>query len=401
MKTNDHKDSSLFMASGCLTAGALEQMASGGLSDELSFTAENHLRSCAFCRDSYEGILLWLRGDGTQEDTILNTTNEKRIKLSSSSPTGKSHDYETRISKINERLKNRIQAHHQTASVTKTRKISNPYRWVALAASIILFAGIFYLVKFRPTFNESSLAITKEEKKDGLMPSSPNAVRDTFSEINKEQHADVPKKPAQEASGSRNTGSIAKADHESEIIISDEPDVANQEVTESMSATVGGIPSVPEQNDFAREEVFVPSVKDTQTEEAVFIEGIRVRKGGVKKSLSREADIKTYEEGEVFMVVEEMPQFPGGDGALKKFLTENIVYPDSAKLQSIEGNVHIRFVVLPTGEISNAMVIRRIGGGCDGEALRVINLMPKWNPGKQKGKPVKTQMTIPIEFKLK
>jgi TonB family protein len=96
---------------------------------------------------------------------------------------------------------------------------------------------------------------------------------------------------------------------------------------------------------------------------------------------------------------EEMPKYPGGPVAMMKFITENLHYPEIAKESRIEGRVIIRFVVTKTGQITNASVIRGIYE-CNNEALRVINAMPKWEPGKIKGSPVDVYITLPITFKL-
>lgn len=105
-------------------------------------------------------------------------------------------------------------------------------------------------------------------------------------------------------------------------------------------------------------------------------------------------------DGEVANVADESPEFPGGMEGLYKYLAENIHYPEQAKTDQIQGRVFITFVVEKDGSISDAKVIRGIGGGCDEEALRVVNAMPKWTPGKQLGEPVRVQFHLPIVFKL-
>ena len=105
-------------------------------------------------------------------------------------------------------------------------------------------------------------------------------------------------------------------------------------------------------------------------------------------------------EAEIFTVVEESPSFPGGEEARIRFLQENIEYPQMARESGIQGTVYMTFVVEPTGSVSGVRVLRGIGGGCDEEAIRVIQKMPKWNPGKQRGKPVRVQFTMPIKFTL-
>ena len=105
-------------------------------------------------------------------------------------------------------------------------------------------------------------------------------------------------------------------------------------------------------------------------------------------------------EAEIFKVVEEMPEFPGGSAKLMEYIQKNIKYPMMARESDIQGRVFVNFVVEPDGSISNVAVLRGIGGGCDEEAVRVVNSMPKWKPGKQRGSAVRCSFTVPIIFKL-
>lgn len=102
----------------------------------------------------------------------------------------------------------------------------------------------------------------------------------------------------------------------------------------------------------------------------------------------------------IYEVVEVQPEFPGGMEALYKYLAENIHYPEQAKADKVEGRVYVRFVIEADGSVNNAEVLRGIGGGCDEEALRVVNAMPKWTPGKQRGEVVRVHFNLPIIFKL-
>ena len=102
----------------------------------------------------------------------------------------------------------------------------------------------------------------------------------------------------------------------------------------------------------------------------------------------------------IYRVTEVMPEYPGGPNEMMKYLQENIKYPQSAKDNKIEGRVYVSFVVEKDGSITNAAVIRGIDKECDAEALRVVSSMPKWNPGQQDGKNVRTQFTIPIIYKF-
>jgi TonB family protein len=102
----------------------------------------------------------------------------------------------------------------------------------------------------------------------------------------------------------------------------------------------------------------------------------------------------------VLTVVEQMPVFPGGLEAMFKYLSTNIRYPAVARENGIEGTVYIGFVVNADGQISNIVVKRGVAGGCTEESVRVVSKMPKWTPGKHKGKSVRVNFTLPIKFKL-
>lgn len=107
------------------------------------------------------------------------------------------------------------------------------------------------------------------------------------------------------------------------------------------------------------------------------------------------------EEAPVFNVVESMPQFPGGNAGRIAYLNENMKYPLMALESGIQGKVFVSFVVEKDGSITDVKVLRGIGGGCDEEAIRVVQNMPKWNPGKQRNVPVRVQFNMPIHFILR
>jgi protein TonB len=95
-----------------------------------------------------------------------------------------------------------------------------------------------------------------------------------------------------------------------------------------------------------------------------------------------------------------MPRFPGGDAALMQFLSKNIKYPKEAENAKQEGRVIANFVVEEDGSVSNVKVVHGVAPLLDAEALRVLGLMPRWEPGQQNGKPVRVKYTVPITFRL-
>lgn len=103
----------------------------------------------------------------------------------------------------------------------------------------------------------------------------------------------------------------------------------------------------------------------------------------------------------VYDMVEQMPEFPGGMPAMIDFLQANLKYPEDAIKQNVGGRVLVMFVVEPDGSLSNVGVARKVFPSLDAEAIRVVKTMPKWKPGKEKGKPVRVNFTLPVVFSHK
>jgi len=110
--------------------------------------------------------------------------------------------------------------------------------------------------------------------------------------------------------------------------------------------------------------------------------------------------VEIEEPDKIFLVVEQNAVPRDGMAGFYKFVSENIRYPGQAKRMNIEGKVFVEFVVDKDGTLNHFVVVKGIGAGCDEEAVRVIQLSPPWSPGKQRGKPVRQRMVLPIYFKL-
>lgn len=131
--------------------------------------------------------------------------------------------------------------------------------------------------------------------------------------------------------------------------------------------------------------------------------GTETKEGTGDIELPTEGDGKDEVEApqQIFTIVEQMPEFPGGEEELFKYLGKNIKYPSMARENGITGTVYVTFVVEGSGEISDVKKLRGIGGGCDEEAMRVVKAMPSWRAGKQNGKSVRVQYNLPIKFTLR
>ena len=110
---------------------------------------------------------------------------------------------------------------------------------------------------------------------------------------------------------------------------------------------------------------------------------------------------ETSDPSRVFDVVEEMPKFPGGDEGMMQFLNSEVKYPEEALEKGTQGRVVVTFIVNTDGSVSDPKVVKSVNPALDAEAIRVVNAMPKWTPGKQRGYTVRVKFTIPVTFRLK
>ena len=118
-------------------------------------------------------------------------------------------------------------------------------------------------------------------------------------------------------------------------------------------------------------------------------------------TVSAQKTVVAEKNQQVFDVVEQMPEYPGGPSALIEYLSQNVKYPEDAKQQKIEGRVLATFVVETDGSVSNVEVVKPAFPSLDAEAVRLLSAMPKWTPGMQSGKVVRVKYTVPINFNLK
>lgn len=167
-----------------------------------------------------------------------------------------------------------------------------------------------------------------------------------------------------------------------------------------------------EQIPITRQERPKPQQPPQQTQIAQIVEIVKddVEIDNEMETMDMEADMETEievveveeeeVEEEVFFIVEEMPEFPGGELALRKYVAENIRYPNAARENDIQGKVYVRFVVKKDGSVGDVTILRGVDPLLDKEAIRVIKNLPKWKPGMQRGKAVKVYYTMPINFQL-
>lgn len=166
------------------------------------------------------------------------------------------------------------------------------------------------------------------------------------------------------------------------------------------------VPPVVKKDEEVQEEEPPPPTIDELKDKEIATETKKGEEGGVDASLTEPDNppappvLEEPKEEEPFSYVEQMPTFPDGTEAMYKYIYDKIKYPAIARENGISGQVIVQFVVSKEGDIQKARVVRGIGGGCNEEALRVVNDMPRWKPGKHNGRAVPVTFTLPIKFVL-
>lgn len=283
--------------------------------------------------------------------------------------------------------------HKKTDILTGERKpvtISLRARNLAMAAMLLVFLTAGWYIATQLDFNTGS-----------------QTAQEYLPEMSVETQTNDPDAMSQQADNTLNEVSQSKQD-EGEKYPAIQKEMKKQEVT--LPEPVESVSNYEVQEDLA-------TGKDTRKETYDFSDTqvTSVPASAEKRSVKMEDDsadeefmvtdaylsgTPASESDAIFITVEVMPQYPGGDKAMQEFIRKELRYPAAAKDASIQGTVYVNFVVDATGEVGNIKLIRGIGGGCDEEAMKMVSKMPKWKPGRQNGKNVPVSMTIPVQFKL-
>jgi TonB family protein len=152
-------------------------------------------------------------------------------------------------------------------------------------------------------------------------------------------------------------------------------------------------------NDLSAQDTQTKTTK-TQEPTTVTTEKQAVTTGDTKSTYPVKQETQMKLEPVVYQVVEDMPKYPGGDDAMIKYIVSTIKYPEEAKKNGVMGTVYVQYIVETDGSVTHVSILRGVGSGCDEEALRVVQGMPKWIPGKQNGETVRVQFVLPIKFSL-
>ena len=423
----------LFTKSGCLTTEALKGYISDAFSDLEKNRVKNHLDSCELCSDALEGIRLL--SDPSKIDSI--------------------------VSEINENLKKTLASTDKTKS--KKFKIQTRLYYIAAAASVLILVGFyFYLQNYLSSESDvhSISQVIDLDKKN--IPPMPKAKSHKLYHQAEEQpkHAEKKEQLSQKEIPNEITN---KTEITEKVEINQPVQIAMDEEDMTYATPLKALrapESIPES--LASKEIDMDIDRISESEEYIaidivstqpleyYIGGVVVydkadehagptaystkagimsgrasnhkkmdaipqmaesesKKGkGIKQTddliVEEQSDFETEEEvaseNHFFSLGNEVPQYPGGYGALIEYLNSNLIYPKDARQHGLQGQIVLSFIIEESGKVSSANIIRGIGGGCDEEAIRVIELMPDWQPAFKEGSPVRILFNMPITFKL-
>ena len=192
---------------------------------------------------------------------------------------------------------------------------------------------------------------------------------------------------------------------EAKVERKEEPQIEKIEVEKVKSSVAFTTPEIKKDEEVQEDQEMKSQDELASTNTAIgafTVEGNDEEAGEVLKAkeVIAEPEPPKVEETKVFDVVEEMPQFPGGQAALLEYLAKNIKYPVVAEENGIQGKVIVTFVVERDGSITDVKVVKSVDPSLDKEASRVVKSMPKWQPGKQNGSAVRVKYTVPVQFRL-
>ena len=398
MNSNSKNSLVLFTPSGCLAGEALMQFVSETLKGADLISAQQHISECPLCADAAEGLSMWLKENSLQNRAIHDSAGDQdniasilpAKKPFESMPRSQSDDvnqnlFYNRTALLNEHIRQRI--HSRTfREPEETKRLANkPFVWLAVAATIILFIGVGYVLWLQNQQTQSQQAQKQLRDRETLLiaqipetlaypPSNCTVILNVKYNTEKGRH--IPP-----------VVSIVNEDvaQVSDRMVSNGKDAGRTTDETEYTETKRGVES-----DVYRDEQW--TYKGQNTKRAL---NVKYSGGAMTKA---ETDEET---SSVFISVQRMPSFPGGDAARKKYLAKNLKYPAQAVEDGIEGTVYVNFVVKMNGSLADIKILHGIGGGCNEEALRVVKKMPAWNPGYQNGRNVPVRYTLKVDFKIR
>lgn len=359
--SGEYKKPGLFDVSGNLTVKAMESFLAGGLSPDEKMLVQKHLDESPFDREALEGL--------------------------------QKHYSSQNLDEIEELRKSVILSTTKLPETGKRIPVSRTYWYAAAGLALLMGISIFMVLMFRPPQNKTELAVLQPDTIVDTATATATAVvqEDQKQAMSENDIVPAPPSPVKQIN-------IVEDDAlAEEKELSTEPEIVNNEVAIEDVIIV--------ESDLVADEKVVGGIEasDINVQEEYIVTSemaAQESNGRAMSKMALDSEDEVAEESQIFMVVETMPEFPGGEEALYKYLMENIKYPQLNEENAIQLKVYVTFVVEKDGSISDVRVLRGSGSALDEEAIRVIKSMPKWLPGKQRGIPIRVQYNIPISISL-
>lgn len=371
----------LFTGSGCLSEEALQDYIRGRLSEEEQEAVAQHLADCPLCADALEGM-----EEMKEEDSDIAYSASSPEAYSLAENTSPYREGASRTSRLNARLRSHFN-YDPYRRRTTPRGPSLRNILIPAAASIIMLAGIIgYFHYFSPEVEEYAMV---EKEKAPPLPE------------NKEK-AEVSMKQAKEQTDDEKMiGGLASGEADKEKNRNTSEDLpATTSIDETAKIPEGEIPekaSGKKAEPILMEEIIPEEAIELTEAEAVMDAEEEAVPVATRQSMARKGKSNEKDEA-IFLVVENMPEFPGGSDSLSLFLDRHLRYPEVTENKN-GGKVYTSFTVSKKGKIRDIRILRGIGKEFDEEVIRVLKLMPDWKPGTQRGKAVKVKMNLPVVFK--
>ena len=413
----------LFTPSGCLSVEGLQRYHTSTLPEGEKSVIKKHLDECELCRDALEGLALIT--DPSKLNTIVNEINKNLQNNLPTQPSSKSPSilkqpvYILAAASValligiffyfNSTIKNNIEAGNMAQEIKVLKKEIPPMPGAKKGQKSAPKIEVSdkspepypTVSKNKKRNKEKSLQSFDTNINKGVEPSlkeitqkikpsisEPDAVNEKDMEVQATDWIETAKHPVDIASTQPIEYFLA------EIIVSanklqDESDIAGLALSgasseKSYGRSKKGLMSTSNMGMNQSEKIYLSEKEEEQSE----------------KETSSFEEPRKVDSVHFFTLVENMPEFPGGPDKMRDYFSQNLKFPKEAKNQNIKGRVVVSFIINENGAVTNVSLLQGIGGGCDDEAIRVVESMPDWQPATMEGEPVNVLFTLPIRFKL-
>lgn len=354
----------IFSPSGCLSSEGLKRAAFGKLNPKEQQQLDLHLESCELCSDALKGIQLVKAPDNL--DKALSAMRQKIVT-----------------------------PNHDRTKKSSKKELNTVI--LAVAASVVLLMGIWFLINYM--FRPAEKVLLASQQINTELPTLPSMPKGNAKSGTENFHSEKLTDKAQKKSELEEKKNLTPS---SKALVQKPPSPGNSKTIHSFydeTKNDASIQKAEKTTDIASTqpiEVYYAGMEVTVSSNTILNDQAPdLTINQTEKTLDKDLQAEHF-----FSSFDQMAYFQGGEKKFKSWLSKNINYPKPAALEKIQGTVYLSFIIETNGKISNVLLRRGIGGGCDEESVKVISQMPPWNPALKDGQPVRVLMFLPIRFQL-